>query len=58
LFYKFVFLLFPKKLRKAIREDPHTHDFVKRGVRAHRNEDQKVRFLGWLNDMCVDTIEL
>jgi hypothetical protein len=22
----------PKELRKAIREDPHTHDFVKRGV--------------------------
>jgi hypothetical protein len=32
----FVFNLYfynpPKELRKAIREDPQTHDFVKRGV--------------------------
>jgi hypothetical protein len=58
LFYKFVFLLFPKELRKAIREDPQTLDFVKRVVRAHRNEVQKVGFLGWPNDMCADTVEL
>jgi hypothetical protein len=31
---------------------------VKRGVRARRNEVQKVRFLGWPNDMCADTVEL
>jgi hypothetical protein len=48
----------PKELRKVIREDPQTHDFVKRGVRACRNDVQKVGFLGWPNKMCVDTIEL
>jgi hypothetical protein len=48
----------PKELRNAIREDPETHDFVKRGVRIHRNEVQKVGFLGWPNKMCVDTIQL
>jgi hypothetical protein len=31
---------------------------VKRGVRAHRNEVQKVGFLGWPNEMCADTVEL
>jgi hypothetical protein len=36
----------PKELRKAIREDPRTHDFVKRGVRSRCNEVQKVGFLG------------
>jgi hypothetical protein len=40
------FYNFPKELRKAIREDPQTHDFVKRGVRAHHNEVQKVEFWG------------
>jgi hypothetical protein len=34
-----------KELRKAIREDQETHDFVKRGVRIHRNKVQKVGFL-------------
>jgi hypothetical protein len=48
----------PKEPRKAIREDPQTHDFVKRGVRAHRNEVKKVGFLGWPNEMCADTIKL
>jgi hypothetical protein len=41
----------PKELRKAIQEDPHTHDFVKICVRARRNEVQKVGFLGWPNEM-------
>jgi hypothetical protein len=58
----FVFNLYfynsPKELRKAIREDPQTHDFVKRGVRAHRKEVQKVGLLGWPNEMCADTVEL
>jgi hypothetical protein len=27
-----------KEHRRAIQEDPHTHDFVKRGVRICRNE--------------------
>jgi hypothetical protein len=40
------FYNFPKELRKAIREDPQTHDFVKRGVRARHNEVQKVEFWG------------
>jgi hypothetical protein len=31
---------------------------MKRGVRAHRNLVQKVRFLGWPNEMCAYTIEL
>jgi hypothetical protein len=48
----------PKELRKTIREDPQTHDFVKRGVRARRNEVQKVGFLGWPNDMCADIVDL
>jgi hypothetical protein len=48
----------PKELRKAIREDPEAHDFVKRGVRARHNEVQKVGFLGWPNEMCADTVEL
>jgi hypothetical protein len=47
-----------KELRNAIREDPETHDFVKRGVRIHRNEVQKVGFLGWLDEMCADTVQL
>jgi hypothetical protein len=34
-----------KKLRRAIREDPETHDFVKRGVRIRRSEVQKIVFL-------------
>jgi hypothetical protein len=33
-------------------------DFVKRGVRACHNKVQKVGFLGWPNEMCVDTVEL
>jgi hypothetical protein len=37
----FYFYNSPKGLRKAIREDPKTHDFVKRGVRACRNKDKK-----------------
>jgi hypothetical protein len=57
-FINLYFYYSPKELRKAIPEDPQTHDFVKRGVRAHRNEVQKVRFLGWPNDMCADTVEL
>jgi hypothetical protein len=48
----------PKELRKAIREDPLTHDFVKRGVRSHRNKVQKIGFLGWHNEMCADIVEL
>jgi hypothetical protein len=48
----------PKELRKAIREDPQTHDFVKRGVQAHRNKVQNVGFLGWPNEMCSHTVEL
>jgi hypothetical protein len=47
-----------KELRKAIRENPQTHDFVKRGVRAHHNEVQKVRFLGWPNEIYANTVEL
>jgi hypothetical protein len=58
----FVFNLYfynsPKELRKAIQENPHNHDFVKRGVRACRNEVQKVGFLGWPNKICADTVEL
>jgi hypothetical protein len=57
----FIFNLYfynsPKELRKAIREDPQSHDFVKRGVRAHRNKVQKVGFLGWPNEMCADNVE-
>jgi hypothetical protein len=60
--FLFVFNLYfynsPKQLRKPIREDPQTHDFVKRGVRARRNEVQKLGFLGWPNKMCVDIVEL
>jgi hypothetical protein len=47
-----------KELRKAIREDPETHDFMKRGVQIRHNEVQKVGFLGWLNEMCADTTQL
>jgi hypothetical protein len=47
-----------KELRKAIRENPQTHDFVKRGVRARHNEVQKVRFLGWPNEIYANTVEL
>jgi hypothetical protein len=58
----FVFYLYfynsPKETGKAIREDPQTHDFVKRGVRVHRNKVKKVGFVGWPNEMCVDTVEL
>jgi hypothetical protein len=58
----FVFNLYfynsPKEHRKAIQEDPQTHDFLKRGVRARHNEVQKVGFLGWPNKMCADTVEL
>jgi hypothetical protein len=58
----FIFNLYfynsPKELRKAIREDPQAHDFVKRGVRARRNKVQKVGFMGWPNEMCADTLEL
>jgi hypothetical protein len=60
--FLFVFNLYfynsPKELRKAIWEDPQTHDFVKRGVRAHRSEVQKVGFLGWPNEMCADTVDM
>jgi hypothetical protein len=62
--FLFVFNLYlyfynsPKGLRKAIREDPKTHDFVKRGVQARHNEVHKVGFFGWPNEMCVDTVEL
>jgi hypothetical protein len=48
----------PKEHRKAIREDPQIHDFLKRGVRARRNEIENVGFLGWPNEMCADTVEL
>jgi hypothetical protein len=34
----FLFNTFPKELRKAIREDPETDAFVKRGVHIRRNE--------------------
>jgi hypothetical protein len=47
-----------KELTKATREDPETHDFVKRGVQISRNEVQKVGFLGWPDEMCVDTVQL
>jgi hypothetical protein len=47
-----------RELTKVIQEDPQTHDFVKRGVRAHRNKVQKVGLLGWPNEMCVDIVEL
>jgi hypothetical protein len=60
--FLFVFNLYfynsPKEHKKAIREGPHTHDFVKRGVLARRNEVQKVGFLGWPIEMCADIIEL
>jgi hypothetical protein len=51
-----VFNKIPIELRKAIREDPETHDFVKRGVQIHHNEVEKVGFLGWLDEMCLDTL--
>jgi hypothetical protein len=54
----FYFYNSPKGLRKAIREDSKTHEFVKTGVRARRNEVRKVGFLGWPNEMCADTVEL
>jgi hypothetical protein len=54
----FYFYNSSKGLRKAIREDPKTRYFVKRGVRARRNEVQKVWFLGWPNEICADTVEL
>jgi hypothetical protein len=47
-----------KKLRRAIREDPETHDFVKRGVRIRRSEVQKIVFLGWPDEMCPDNLQL
>ena len=60
--FLFVFNLYfynsPKELRKAIREDPQTHDFVKRGVQAHRNKVQNVGFLGCPNEMCSHTVEM
>jgi hypothetical protein len=60
--FLFVFNLYfynsPKELIKAIQEDQQTRDFVEEGVRARRNEVQKVGFLGWPNEMCADTIEL
>jgi hypothetical protein len=45
-----------KVLRKAIREDPKTHNFMKRCVQLRRNEVQKIGFLGWLNEMCPDNL--
>jgi UDP-N-acetyl-D-mannosaminuronic acid transferase (WecB/TagA/CpsF family) len=47
-----------KELRKAIREDLETHDFVKRGVHIHHNEVQKVGFLGWPNEICENIVQL
>jgi hypothetical protein len=47
-----------KELRKAIQVDPQTHEFVKRGVQAHRNEVQKAGFLGWPNELCENTVEM
>jgi hypothetical protein len=49
---------FTKEHRKAIREDPKTHDFVKRGDRIRHNEVHKVGFLGWPDEMCADTVQL
>jgi hypothetical protein len=57
-FINLYFYYSPKEPRKAIQEDPHTLEFVKRGVRAHHNEVHKVGFLGCPNDMCADTVEL
>jgi hypothetical protein len=53
-----LFIIPQKELTKATREDPETHDFVKRGVQIGRNEVQKVGFLGWPDEMCVDTVQL
>jgi hypothetical protein len=47
-----------KELRTAIREDLHTHDFVKRGVRIHHNEVQKIGFLAWPDEMCPHELQL
>jgi hypothetical protein len=47
-----------KEHRKAIRNDLETHDFVKRGVQIWCNKVQKVGFLGWLDEMCADIVQL
>jgi hypothetical protein len=54
LFFNLIKIL--KCLRKAIREDPETHDFVKRCVQLRRNEVKKIGFLGWPNQMCPDNL--